>query len=117
VPIAPLPPPKKPHSTRVYRPRRPQRTVLYSVVQHHFETWLALQREDDPWQERVPGFVERDFRKYLACGILAHGFARARCPNCGHDFLIAFSCKARAVCPSCNARRMVETAAHLVPEA
>jgi hypothetical protein len=106
--------PKKPHSTRVYRPRRPQRTILYQVVQQHLETWLALQREDDPWQERVPGFVERDFRKYLACGILAHGFARARCADCGHDFLIAFSCKARAVCPSCNARRMVETAAHLV---
>jgi DNA-directed RNA polymerase subunit RPC12/RpoP len=43
-----------------------------------------------------------------------HGFARARCADCGHDFLIAFSCKARAVCPSCNARRMVENAAHRV---
>lgn len=29
-------------------------------------------------------------------------------------FLIAFSCKRRGVCPSCNARRMAETAAHLV---
>ncbi|MCC7328002.1 MAG: transposase zinc-binding domain-containing protein, partial [Burkholderiales bacterium] len=57
--------------------------------------------------------MEREFRRYLDCGILAHGFARARCGNCGHDFLIAFSCKGRAVCPSCNARRMVETAAHL----
>jgi hypothetical protein len=28
--------------------------------------------------------------------------------------LPAFSCKARAVCPSCNARRMAETAVHLV---
>ena len=48
------------------------------------------------------------------CGILAHGFARARCSGCGYDFLVAFSCKGRGVCPSCNARRMVETAAHLV---
>ncbi len=47
------------------------------------------------------------------CGILARGFARARCGHCGHDFLIAFSCKGRGVCPSCNARRMVATAAHL----
>ena len=51
---------------------------------------------------------------YLECGILACGFCRARCPACGHDFLVAFSCKGRAVCPSCNARRMAETAAHLV---
>jgi Transposase zinc-binding domain len=45
----------------------------------------------------------------LECGILAHGFARARCGECGHDFLIAFSCKGRGVCPACNARRMAET--------
>lgn len=28
--------------------------------------------------------------------------------------LIAFSCRGRGVCPSCNTRRMVEVAAHLV---
>jgi len=33
--------------------------------------------------------------------------------DCGHDNFIAFSCKGRGVCPSCNTRRMVETAAHL----
>jgi len=26
----------------------------------------------------MPEWVERDFRGYLECGILAHGFARAR---------------------------------------
>jgi hypothetical protein len=31
-----------------------------------------------------------------------------------HDFLVTFSCKGRGLCPSCNTRRMVETAAHLV---
>ncbi|MFM8380098.1 MAG: transposase [Planctomycetia bacterium] len=50
---------------------------------------------------------------YLRCGILCHGFARARCLGCGHAFLIAFSCKRRGVCPSCNGRRMAQTAAHL----
>jgi len=54
--------------------------------------------------------------RYLDCGILAYGFARARCAACGHDFLIAYSCKCRGVCPSCTTRRMVETAAHLVYE-
>ena len=62
----------------------------------------------------VPAWVERDFRAYLRCGILAHGFGRARCAGCGYDFLVAFSCRSRGICPSCNARRMVETAAHLV---
>jgi hypothetical protein len=53
------------------------------------------------------------FRKYLECGIFAHGFARAWCDDCGHDYFVAYSCKGRGVCPSCNTRRMVETAAHL----
>ncbi|QQO57548.1 MAG: hypothetical protein N838_33555 [Thiohalocapsa sp. PB-PSB1] len=42
----------------------------------------------------------REFRKYLECGILAYGFARAKCTEGFHEFLIALSCKCRAVCPS-----------------
>ena len=99
-----------------YRLRRPSQSVLYRCVQEHLETWLARCRNghDDEWS--VPEYVEREFRRYLDCGVLARGFARARCGQCGqcgHDFLIAFSCQGRGVCPSCNARRMVATAAHL----
>ena len=85
-------------------------------MQGHLETYLALAREGHNDGGGVPQYVEREFRRYLECGILAHGFARARCGECGYDFLIAFSCKGRGVCPSCNARRMVETAAHLVDQ-
>jgi hypothetical protein len=95
-----------------YRPRRPADTPLYRVVQNHLETFLALCRDD--WEEEhVTQHAEREPRRYLECGILAYGFARARCDGCGHDFLIAFSCKGRGICPSCNTRRMAETAAHL----
>jgi len=100
------------HCTQHHRARKPENTPLYQVVQHHLESWLALKRTGDAREDTVPAFVERDFRKYLDCGIFARGFGRARCPRCGHDFLVAFSC--RAVCPSCNAPRMAETAAHLV---
>jgi DNA-directed RNA polymerase subunit RPC12/RpoP len=96
-----------------YRRRRPERTLLYRTVQTHFETWLALRHGECDDADAVPGYVESDFRRYLECGIPAHGFARARCAQCKHDFLIAFSCKGRGVCPACNARRMVQTAAHL----
>jgi hypothetical protein len=40
--------------------------------------------------------------------------ARARCTSCGQGFVVAFSCKGRGNCPSCNGRRMAQTAAHLV---
>jgi len=68
-----------------------------------------------------PKFIERTFRRYLACGIFANGFCRLRCSQCGKDMLLPFSCKGRGVCPSCQARRMHETAAllndTLLPEA
>ena len=39
---------------------------------------------------------------------------RPRCENCGHDKLLAFSCKRRGFCPSYGARRMSQTAAQLM---
>jgi hypothetical protein len=58
-----------------------------------------------------------EFDAFLECGILAHGFLRLRCGDCGHDKLVAFSCTRRGFCPSCGARRMAQTAAHLVDRA
>jgi len=52
-------------------------------------------------------------RGYLECGILCFGFARAVCTTCRTGFVVAFSCKGRGVCPSCNGRHMAQTAAHL----
>ena len=34
--------------------------------------------------------------------------------TCRTGFVVAFSCKGRGVCPSCNGRHMAQTAAHLV---
>lgn len=92
----------------VYRRRSPERTLLYRTVQTHLATWLALQ--DDGVGATASAGTDREFRCYLECGILAHRFARARCADCGHDFLVAYYCKGRGICPSCNMRRMVKTA-------
>ena len=61
--------------TAVYRRRQPDRSVVYQVMQGHLETWLAGCRQADEEGLPVAGYIEEDFRKYLACGILAHGFA------------------------------------------
>lgn len=102
---------------KLYNPRHPEQTLLYRTIAEHFETWLELasagQFDGQGDHHTPPVYVEQTFRKYLECGIFAHGFARVRCDACGHDFFVAFSCKGRGVCPSCNTRRMVETAAHL----
>ena len=62
----------------------------------------------------LPEFIKDEFDAFLECGILAHGFLRLRCGECGHEKLVAFSCKRRGFCPSCGARRMAQSAAHLV---
>lgn len=95
-----------------YERRRPEDTVLYQVVQEHLETFLAQVEAETG--SGLPEFVKAEFDAFLECGILAHGFLRLRCADCAHEKLVAFSCKRRGICPSCGARRMVETAAHLV---
>ena len=83
------------------------------MVRDHLETFWA-QSAGLRGGQGLPRFVEEEFRAYLRCGWLAAGFARFRCPACGTDRLVAFSCKGRGFCPSCGARRMTEITAHLV---
>ncbi|MCB0319808.1 MAG: transposase zinc-binding domain-containing protein [Bdellovibrionales bacterium] len=53
------------------------------------------------------------FDAYLNCGILLHGCALAECEECPHSELIAFSCKMRYLCPSCDAKRALLFGEHL----
>jgi hypothetical protein len=99
-----------PAASRRYERRRPEKTPLHKIISENLESWLE-------WREAaerpVPGYVEEEFRGYLECGLLCFGFARALCTGCGQGFVVAFSCKGRGVCPSCNGRHMAQTAAHL----
>jgi len=92
--------------------RRPERTVLHGLVRAELEGFVAKRR--GPEGDGLPRYVEGELRRYLACGILAHGFTRVRCADCKAERMVAFSCKGRGVCPSCGARRMSDTAARLV---
>ena len=100
-----------PAASRRYERRRPEKTPLHRVVSENLESWLK-------WREAaerpVPGYVEDELRSYLECGLLCFGFARAVCMTCRTGLVVAFSCKGRGVCPSCNGRHMAQTAAHLV---
>jgi hypothetical protein len=95
-----------------YRQRRPDQTVLYRVLQQHLESFLEHAQQSSG--KRLPKYVENEFRRYLECGLHAHGFARAVCETCGDELFLPFSCKLRGICPSCNTRRMPNTAAHLI---
>ena len=93
-----------------YRRREPEHTALYAVLQRELESFLARTAPE----ERLPAFIERELRAFLRCGILSFGFARVHCDACGHDRLVAFSCKGRGFCPSCGGKRMTRFAEHLI---
>jgi len=94
-----------------YKRRRPDQTLLYKTIAEHFESFK--QSRDDEGSA-LPEYVSEEFRSYLKCGILNHGFIRVRCTECEHEFPLALSCKKRGFCASCCGKRMVECAAHLV---
>jgi hypothetical protein len=52
--------------------------------------------------------VKQVIYRYLDCGILHNGFARVKCKDCGHEYLLAFSCKRSYFCPSCHQKRVVQ---------
>ena len=84
----------------VYRPGNPRASPLYQCVIRYYEELEAGGHFTRPVEEQV-------LTRFLDCGDLHQGFARAYCDNCGHDYLLAFSCKARYFCPSCHQKRML----------
>ncbi len=89
------------------KPRRPQASPLFRLVADQFRTLQLVYDERfaptyGAWRAVVPEVAD----KFLACGVLEHGCARVRCDACAHEYLLAFSCKARYFCPSCHAKRL-----------
>ncbi len=69
---------------------------------------------DEASGQTLPNFVTDELHGFMSCGILGRGFAHLYCKGCREYHVVAFSCKARAVCPSCLGRRMSAGAANLV---
>ena len=82
------------------RHHRPEQTTLYRFVQQHAATFFAV--AEAAAGADLPQFVAGRVRRFLDCGVLAHGFLRLRCGDCGHNKLVAFSCKRSGICRSCG---------------
>jgi len=78
----------------VYRSRNPQSSDYYRCVEDHFETFVQVYGERF---ERPCGFwrpyLQKVIDRYLGCGDLHHGFARVKCRDCHHEYLLAFVLK------------------------
>lgn len=89
-----------------YRPRHPEHTSLYRLLEEHFDDYLRCHEERfEPRDGHLRPHVRKVVEQFLECGRLHQGFARIRCGDCGDEKLLAFSCQTRNLCPSCQAKR------------
>lgn len=93
--------------------RDPTKTSLHKIIRSSF---LEVLNEKEQKGQKVPFHVQREFERYLSCGVFAHGFVRLKCTFCKNEKLLAFSCKGRTLCPSCTGRNMADSAKRLVEE-
>lgn len=102
---------------RRYRPRQPRSSPVWQVFRQHWPAYLLRQEagisaKHGPLAAQVPSAVAA----FLRCGDLHAGFTRLRCPECEHEYLLAFTCKQRGLCASCHQRRTLVEAAFIADE-
>ena len=109
--------PVEPGYPPIYRPRSPRTTVLFQLVEAHYEDVKSL------WEDRFEkthgwwrGFTDTAIARYLDCASPECGFARLRCDTCRAERLLLSSCRQRGICPSCDAKRAAAFAAFLSDE-
>ena len=98
-----------------YRPRHPERTALYQLFERDGEAYRQCHEErfepkDGPLRKEADVAIDG----YLKCGRLQNGFVRIRCPACRSEHLLAFSCRVRNLCPSCQMKRATLLAEQLI---
>ena len=101
----------------LYRPRDPQASDLWRLIDQHFDSFQQVY--DERYQAKYGYWrpiIEQSVTAYLKCGDLHAGFARVRCPDCKHEMFVAFSCKQRCTCPSCHQKRTLLTAMHVAED-
>jgi len=104
-------------SVGVYRPRQPRESDFHRLIREHFDDFRAVYgeryaRKFGHWRP----VIDKSVRQFLKCGDLQHGFARVRCPDCRHEFFVAFSCKQRCICPGCSQKRTLLFGMHVAED-
>ena len=77
---------------RTYRTRNPRNSPLWQCAQRHQATFVDRYPETyEPRYGPLRPVVEDVMEKFIHCGTLERGFARIRCDDCQHEYLLAFS--------------------------
>ena len=84
----------------LYRARNPRASALWQCAKRHATELQAAGGSRRALESQVIG-------RFIECGDPHYGFARVYCDACGHDYLLAYSCKTRYFCPSCHQKRVL----------
>ena len=93
----------------VYHPRDPTESPLWNLLNNHYESFEK--NYEEKFKKKYGYFrpvIKDVVEEYLRCGDLKEGFARVRCSDCGHEYLLAFSCKGRWFCPACHMKKVIQ---------
>jgi hypothetical protein len=98
--------PKAGAPRKFYRPRDHEASPFFRVVRDRFEEFEAVyplryQARYGYWRP----VIRSSIGKFLKCGDLKEGFARVTCKDCGEEYFVAYSCRQRSCCPSCDQKR------------
>ena len=88
-----------------YRARDTSKNTLNRIVLGNLLEFKERLKEPPSPKPRPHPSVINALEKFSECGVMRYGAVRYLCPGCGHDVFVAFSCKRRGVCPSCDAKR------------
>jgi len=98
----------------VYHPREPKASPLWQILDRYYDDFEKSYPEQ--FEKRYGFFrpvIGESVYGFLKCGDLKQGFARIRCPDCGNEQILSFSCKKRCICASCMAKRAIVFGHHL----
>ena len=77
----------------------PKQALITSVLKITLKNWSRYTLKGRNWDDMYKSrygywrtYVMTVIYKYLDCGDLHFGFARVKCEDCGHEYLLAFSC-------------------------
>ena len=110
-------PASRPKSGKFYRPRDHEASPFFKVVRGYFDEFERVyperyQKTYGYWRPVMRASIE----KFLKCGDLKEGFARVRCSDCKAEYFVAYSCRQRSCCPSCDQKRALLLAHRLNDE-
>lgn len=88
-----------------YRARDPRRAALNRIMLDNLPEFKLWMRDPPDRRPRPHPAAITAMEKFVECSDMRFGTVRYRCPDCGHDMFVAFSCKRRGLCPSCDAKR------------